>query len=99
MNAYRIKIGKIYRFGYQQDGSEHTHFTSSRHVGDQDAIELQHRKLKQLQLDYPDYTFWIEEYNPDNQTWSKLAKNSMYALFSEDEPEEEKAPVQQDIPF
>lgn len=99
MNAYRLKIGRHYRFGYQQNGSEPTHFTRSRLVEDQDAIEYHHHKLKQLHLENPDCTFWIEELNPDTNTWSKLSNKSMYSLFSEDEPEEEKAPVQQDIPF
>lgn len=91
MNTYRLKLKRHYRFGYQQNGSEHTHSTSSRYCDSKESIEYHNQKLEQLRRDYPDHVFWIEELHQDTSTWHKLKPNSMYALFSEDEEEEKPA--------
>lgn len=90
MNTYRLKLKRHYRFGYQQNGIGYIHSTSSRYCDSKESIEYHHEKLKQLRRDHPDYTFWIEELHQDTAIWHKLKENSMYALFSEDEEEEEK---------
>lgn len=98
MNTYRLKIGRDYRFGYKTAASENSYDTAARHMYSKEHIESFLNKLEQMRHDYDNHTFWIEEFNPDTRTWSKLKNNSMYALFSKDDPEEEEKPAKQEEP-
>lgn len=99
MNAYRIKLGEHYRLGYRVLTEGRNDSCWSRFISRQDHVETILRQLKEQKEEYPTFKWWIEQFNEDGRIWVRLKpNNSMYELFSTDEPEEEK-PAKQEEPY